>query len=167
MQHKKILAGAGLLAFAAGVLAAPAASATAPPPKLGVSPSSVSPGETLEFSAYCAGYPSTVTSPGLAAPVTLTRVLDGYTGTGKAAAKPGSYQATFTCSGSGGPAGNGTATATFTITGPAVPTATTTTKPRPGTSTRPPAPSKTTTKAPQVKVLPKGAPETGDGTYAG
>ncbi|AIJ23839.1 hypothetical protein [Amycolatopsis methanolica] len=164
MQHKKILASAGLLAFAAGALAAPAAGATAPPPKLGVSPSSVSPGQTLEFSAYCSGNAGTVTSPGLAAPVTLIRVLDGYTGTGKAGAKPGSYQATFTCSGSGGPAGNGTATATFTITGPA---ATTTTRPRPGTSTRPPAPSKTTTKAPQVKVLPKGAPETGDGTYAG
>ncbi|MEV5302228.1 hypothetical protein [Amycolatopsis methanolica] len=166
MQHKKILVSAGLLAFAAGALAAPAAGATAPPPKLGVSPSSVSPGQTLEFSAYCSGNAGTVTSPGLAAPVTLIRVLDGYTGTGKAGAKPGSYQATFTCSGSGGPAGNGTATATatFTITGPA---ATTTTRPRPGTSTRPPAPSKTTTKAPQVKVLPKGAPETGDGTYAG
>ncbi|OXM72372.1 MULTISPECIES: hypothetical protein [Amycolatopsis] len=166
MQHKRILAGAGLLAFAAGMLNTPAAGATAPPPKLSVSPSSVSAGEVLEFTAVCAGNASTVTSPGLAAPVTMTRTLDGYAGTGKAAAKPGSHAATFTCSGSGGPAGNGTATVTFTITGP---TPTTTTKPRPDTptATRTPAPSKTTPKAPQVKVLPKGAPETGDGTLAG
>jgi hypothetical protein len=180
MKKTTLLVSAGLLALAGGLATAPVASATAPPPTLKASPSTVLAGQTLEFSATCYGNASQVSSPGLAAPVTLS---DGA-GHGKAGARPGHYTASFTCSGSGGPAGNGTATAEFTIvcslptTKPTPPKTTTTTAAPETTRSEPPTSSPEATTAadtrclqpanparpPQVKVRPHGAPETGDGS---
>lgn len=185
MKKKTLAVSAGLLALAGGIATAPVASATAPAPSLKVSPSTVLAGQALDFSAICYGNASQVTSPGLAAPVTLKQ----GSGTGKAGGRPGHYAASFTCSGSGGPLGNGTATAEFTIvcsvptTKPAPPP--TTTKPsRPSTPSEPPTTSTEATTAadtrcaqqptspaeptpPQVRVRPQGAPETGDGSLLG
>ncbi|MDQ0381062.1 hypothetical protein [Amycolatopsis thermophila] len=189
MHRTRILAGAGALALGTSMFGLATASATAPPPTLQVSPTAVTPGQTLTFTAYCAGNAGAVTSAGLTAPVSLSRTTDNYTGSGKAAGKPGRYRATFTCSGSAGPAGNGTVTVEFSIscTAPA-PSKPSTTRPAPPTTSttpgEPPASSATTAPsashaasvqcvqpppstgggAPQVKVRPKGAPETGDGT---
>lgn len=209
MNKKGIFAGAALLALTGGVLSAPIASATAPPPELHVSPTTVLPGQTLEFKALCYGHYGSVTSPGLTGAVTLNLVSNPYyEGKGKAGDTPGTYTASFPCWGSGGPFGDGTATAEFTIvctppvTKPTSPT--TTTKPsEPTETTEPPASSQEPTtetteptestaavapaamvrcgstgtgsgtgktgsgsSGPQVKVLPKGAPETGDGSEA-
>lgn len=155
MGIRGIWAGASLLVVAAGVLIAPAAEATAPPPHLWVSPAKVAPGGALEFTASCYGTRTKVTSPGLAAPVELkSRPVTGneppYAGTGHAGSKPGHFTAAFHCDGGSLPAASGTATVEFDVVG-AQPTKTTTT-----TTTKKP-------KAPQVKVTPKGAPQTGGG----
>ncbi|GAB2998016.1 hypothetical protein LWP59_19735 [Amycolatopsis acidiphila] len=142
MNRKTLLVSAGLLAIAGGLVTAPVASATAPPPTLRVGPSTVLAGQTVKFSAYCAGNASEVTSPGLAAPVSLSKGF-GY---GRAGARPGHYTASFTCSGSGGPVGNGTATAEFAVVC-SVPT----TKPTTPTST-PTTPQESTTSAPPTST---------------
>lgn len=148
-----------MLVVAAGVLIAPAAEATAPPPHLWVSPAKVAPGQALEFTASCYGTRTKVTSPGLAAPVELaSRPVTGneppYAGTGRAGSKPGHFVASFYCDGGSLPAASGTAKVEFDVVGtqPTKPTTTTTTT----TATKKP-------KAPQVKVTPKGAPQTGGG----
>ncbi|WP_208635976.1 hypothetical protein [Amycolatopsis thailandensis] len=121
MGIKGIVAGAGLLAMTAGVVIAPQASATAPPPKLWVSPAKVAPGQALEFTASCYGTRTAVTSPGLAGPVTLeNRPGSGnqapYLGHGKAAGKVGKFKASFHCDGGPNlPAASGTATVEFEI----------------------------------------------------
>lgn len=188
---KTLLLSAGLLALAGGLATAPVASATAPPPSLGVSPATVLPGQALTFKSTCAGNSSPVTSPGLAAPVSL----HNGSGAGKAGSRPGHYTASFSCTGAPG-MGNGTATAEFTV-ACSLPT----TKPQPPTTSTPPPSTSTgepptgtpaptsrpagtdaTTAAdtrcaptahpsspagpPQVKVRPQGAPETGDGSRA-
>ncbi|WP_167369602.1 hypothetical protein [Amycolatopsis orientalis] len=121
MGIKGIVAGAGLLAMTAGVLLAPQAAATAPPPKLWVSPAKVAPGQALEFTASCYGTRTAVTSDGLAGPVTL-EVQPGsgnqapYIGHGKAAGKTGKFKASFHCDGGPNlPAASGTATVEFEI----------------------------------------------------
>ncbi|KAA9150092.1 hypothetical protein FPZ12_041950 [Amycolatopsis acidicola] len=204
MVHKTgIFLGATLLALAGGVLSAPVASATAPPPTLRVSPATVQPGGTLNFTATCYGSPSSLTSPGLAGAVTLKPGQSpGFTGTGKAGEKPGTYTATFNCE-TGLPAAHGPASVQFTVacrptTKPTSPTTTeppeSSASPEPTTGA-PDSPTATTepevttaavapaavvscgstgtgsgstapAPAPQVKVLPKGAPETGDGSEA-
>ncbi|NYI91452.1 hypothetical protein HNR02_004775 [Amycolatopsis endophytica] len=193
MHRTRILAGAGALALGGSLLGLTTASATAPPPTLRVSPTAAVAGQPLAFTAYCAGNAGTVTSPGLVAPVSLTRSGSHFTGTGKAGDRPGRYQASFTCSGSGGPAGDGTVTVRFSIacTPPSsAPSPTRTTTRPPSTSSTPPTtsgqPSTTEPPAsatpaasvrcgqsssgggtpPQVKIRPRGAPETGDGSAA-
>lgn len=134
-----LLGGATMLALAGGVLAAPTAGATAPPPTLNVSPTTVQTGGTLSFSATCyASTLSAVTSPGLVAPVHLSGSPQAA-GTGKAVAKPGKYTASFTCSGPGPatpPYASGTATVEFTVVCPPS-TPPTTSKPPTGTPNPP------------------------------
>ncbi|MGW4828640.1 hypothetical protein ACWEOG_13745 [Amycolatopsis japonica] len=192
MGMKGIVAGAGLLAMTAGVFLAPQASATAPPPKLSVSPAKVAPGQALDFSASCHGTPTAVTSPGLTGPVTLSAQAGAaYTGNGKAAGRTGKFKASFRCDGGPNlPAASGTATVEFEIVCP--PPTTTPTKPpssskppssgQPPSSSEPPSsssasssssarvvpaaltkPCGTPGKTPQVKVKPAGAPQTGGG----
>ncbi len=205
MGIKGIVAGAGLLAMTAGVILAPQAAATAPPPKLSVSPATVAPGQALEFTASCYGTRTAVTSPGLTGPVTL-EVQPGsgnqapYIGHGEAGAKTGKYQASFHCDGGPNlPAASGTATVEFEIV--CLPPSTTPTAPpsssKPPSSSEPPSSSQSPSssrppsssqapsssravvpaaltkpcgtplsspgKKPQVKVTPKGAPQTGGG----
>ncbi|MGY6656146.1 hypothetical protein ACXIZN_28675 [Amycolatopsis sp. TRM77291] len=184
MGMKGIVASAGLLAMTAGVLLAPPASATAPPPELSVRPVKVLPGEELRFSATCFGTFTAVTSAGLTGPVTLGgRPGSGnHAGYGKAAAKSGKFKASFRCEGRPGrPGASGTATAEFEIACPP-PKTTTPTKPpsssRPPSSSEPPSsssarvapaaltkPCGTPGKPPQVKVTPAGAPQTGGGAF--
>ncbi|GAB3708962.1 hypothetical protein GCM10027598_13810 [Amycolatopsis oliviviridis] len=208
MGMKGIVAGAGLLAMTAGVFLAPQASATAPPPKLWVSPAKVAPGQALEFTASCYGTRTAVTSAGLTGPVTLEgRPGSGnqapYLGHGKAAGKIGKYKASFHCDGGPNlPAASGTATVEFEIaclppTTPPSSTPPSSSKPPsssepPSSSSKPPssqskppgsgAPSSSAGdvvpaaltkpcgtpspgKTPQVKVTPKGAPQTGGGAF--
>ncbi|MEV6912333.1 hypothetical protein [Amycolatopsis sp. NPDC051071] len=203
MGMKRIVAGAGLLAMTAGVILAPQAAATAPPPKLWVSPAKVAPGQSLEFTASCYGTRTAVTSPGLTGPVTLD-VQPGsgnqapYIGHGKAVAKTGKFKASFHCDGGPNlPAASGTATVEFEIvclpptTSPTAPPSSS--KPpsssgapssspaQPSPAQSSPAPSSSRAvvpaaltkscgtppsspgKKPQVKVTPKGAPQTGGG----
>ncbi|KZB82248.1 hypothetical protein AVL48_09990 [Amycolatopsis regifaucium] len=190
---KTIVAGAGLLAMTAGVLIAPQAAATAPPPKLWVSSGKVAPGQALDFTASCHGTRTAVTSPGLAGPVTL-EVQPGsgnqapYLGHGKAGAKIGKFQASFHCDGGPNlPAASGTATVEFEVA--CLPTTPSRTAPPssskpPSSSSEPPSsappssshavvpaaltkscgtPPSSPGKQPQVKVTPKGAPQTGGG----
>lgn len=196
MGMQRIAAGAGLLAMAAGVLIAPQAAATAPPPKLSVSPATLAPGETLAFTASCYGTPGPVRSAGLAEVVELKGSSSTFTGQGRAAAVVGRFKASFYCTGAPNlPAASGTATVEFTVACPPPPSSTKPTKPtsptkptetspsRPSSSSPGPAPSSSSravvpaalTKpcggsappAPpgkkQVKVTPKGAPQTGGG----
>lgn len=177
MGIKGIVAGAGLLAMTAGVLLAPQASATAPPPDLSVRPAKVLPGEELRFSATCFGTHSAVTSAGLTGPVTLGgRPGSGnHAGYGKAAAKSGKFKASFRCEGwPGRPGASGTATTEFEIVCPPPKTTTPTTPP---SSSKPPSSSAPSSSSagvvpaaltkpcgpPQVKVKPAGAPQTGGG----
>ncbi|MBB5855049.1 hypothetical protein ACFQ05_17200 [Amycolatopsis umgeniensis] len=201
MGMKTIVVGAGLLAMTAGLCLAPQASATAPPPKLWVSPATVAPGQALEFTASCYGTRTEVTSAGLTGPVTL-QVQSGsgnqapYIGHGKAVGKTGKYKASFHCDGGPNlPAASGTATVEFEIVclpPTATPTAPPSSSKPPSSSSRPPsssqppssssAPPGSSSRAvvpaaltkpcgtppapgrkPQVKVTPKGAPQTGDG----
>ncbi|WP_123798271.1 hypothetical protein [Amycolatopsis keratiniphila] len=193
MGMKGIVAGAGLLAMTAGVFLAPQASATAPPPKLSVSPAKVAPGQALHFTASCHGTRTAVTSPGLTGPVTLSAQSGAtYDGRGKAAGRTGKFKASFRCDGGPNlPAASGTATVEFEIVCPP-PTTTTPTEPpsssKPPSSSRPPSSSEpppsssapssssarvvpaavtkpcgTPGKTPQVKVKPTGAPQTGGG----
>ncbi|WP_143267718.1 hypothetical protein [Amycolatopsis alba] len=198
MGIKGMVAGAGLLAMTAGVFLAPQASATAPPPKLWVSPAKVAPGQALEFTASCYGTRTAVTSAGLTGPVTLQpgSGTAPYVGHGKAAGKIGKFKASFHCDGGPNlPAASGTATVEFEIacvppTTPPSSTPPSSSKPpsssRPPSTSRPPssssgAPSSSAGdvvpaaltkpcgtppspgKTPQVKVTPKGAPQTGGG----
>ena len=168
MGIRGILAGAGALAVGAGVLFAPMAAATAPPPHLWVSPAKLSPGKALEFTASCYGTRTNVTSAGLVAPVELkSRPVTGneppYAGSGVAGARPGHFTASFHCDGGSIPSATGTATVEFDIVCPkttsCAPTSTPSLPPKPTydpTTTKKP-------KAPQVKVTPKGAPQTGGG----
>lgn len=204
-QKGMLVGGATMLALAGGVLFAPQALATAPPPQLWVSPATVSAGGTLDFSARCYGTASAVTSSGLTAPVKLSSSSQSYAGSGKAVATPGKYTASFTCSGNSIPSGNGTATVDFTVVCEPVatnPPPTSTTRPVPPTSptsstpvpsepsssdaSEPPVssaavapaaakscgagdagrPGHGSTRSPQVKVVPKGAAQTGDGSEA-
>lgn len=146
MGIKGIVAGAGLLAMTAGVSLAPQASATAPPPKLWISPAKVAPGQALEFTASCYGTRTAVTSPGLTGPVAL-QVQPGsgnqapYIGHGKAAGKTGKFKASFQCDGGPNlPAASGTATVEFEIV--CLPPKTPTTSPTaPPSSSKPPSSS--------------------------
>jgi hypothetical protein len=196
MGMKRIVASAGLLAMAAGVLIAPQAAATAPPPKLSVSPATLAPGQALTFTASCYGTPGPVKSAGLAESVELKGTSPGFTGQGRAAGSLGKFKASFYCTGGPNlPAASGTATVEFTVACPAPPPPSST-KPTetstPGPSTPPsssssrPAPSSSSpaivpaaltkpcggTPPPtspgkkQVKVTPKGAPQTGGGALA-
>ncbi|WP_410656392.1 hypothetical protein [Amycolatopsis sp. lyj-112] len=198
MGMKGIVASAGLLAMVAGVFIAPQAAATAPPPKLSVSPAKVAPGQALRFTASCYGNVSAVTSPGLAGPVTLYK---SFIGDGKAGGKTGKFKASFHCDGGPNlPAASGTATVEFEVVClPTTPPSSTkpsntkplsSTKPPSSSSTPPssapsssPAPSSSSRaivpaaltkpcgtppapdKKPQVKVTPKGAPQTGGGAF--
>ncbi len=200
MGMKRIVAGAGLLAMTAGVILAPQASATAPPPKLWVSPAKVAPGQALEFTASCYGTRTAVTSAGLTGPVTL-QVQPGsgnqapYIGHGDAAGKTGKYKASFHCDGGPNlPAASGTATVEFEIVclPPTTPPTAPPSSSKPPSSSQPPSsgqpPSSSSAppgsssravvpaaltkpcgtpppsgKKPQVKVTPKGAPQTGGG----
>ncbi len=194
MGMKGIVAGAGLLAMTAGVLIAPQASATAPPPKLAVSPAKVAPGQALDFVVSCYGTPETVKSAGLADAVKLTpKGSPDFVGQGRAGTATGRFKASFYCHGSPGlPAASGTATVEFEVV--CVPPTTPTTPP---STTKPSEPTTTPTETPsssappsssaavvpaaltkpcgtppgkkppkQVKVTPKGAPQTGGGAYA-
>lgn len=181
MGMKGIVAGAGLLAMTAGVLLAPQASATAPPPELSVRPAKVLPGQTLTFIANCHGTYTAVTSAGLTGPVTPGgRPGSGsYVGYGKAAAKSGKFKASFRCDGWPHlPGASGTATAEFEIV--CVPPKTTTPS-KPPSSSKPPSGSEPPSSSsaavvpaaltkpcgtpPQVKVTPTGAPQTGGGAF--
>jgi len=195
MHGKRITVGAGLLALGAGLLLAPEAGATAPPPTLRIGPATVLAGQPLEFGASCYGTNRTeVTSPGLAASVSLTPNGGGYVGHGRAGNRAGHFTAGFTCTGGPTRLADGTATADFTVvcTPPVTPPASTTptsttTSPEPPSSSEPPTSATSTSpvpssaaatpassatcthgsSGPQVRVLPKGAPETGDGSEAG
>lgn len=91
---------------------------------------------------------SSVTSPGLAAPIgfTIGGNFGKHEGHGHAGRRPGRYDATFACA--DGRHGH----ASFVVTG---------TVPPPG---HPQVPGRT---QPQVPVKPRGAPRTGDGSSAG
>jgi hypothetical protein len=136
MNIKGIAAGAGSLAVAGSLLFAPPASATAPPPYLRVDPATVQAGQAIEFLASCYGNRTEVTSPGLAAPVTLVTNsgsdVPPYIGHGTAGNRPGVFTASFTCTGGPTPYAEGTATVNFTVVCPAP-----TSKPVPSTTTPP------------------------------
>ncbi|EMD22121.1 hypothetical protein [Amycolatopsis azurea] len=173
MGIKGIVAGAGLLAMTAGVFLAPQASATAPPPKLWVSPAQVAPGQTLEFTASCYGTRTAVTSTGLTGPVTL-EVQSGsgnqapYIGHGKAASSVGKYKASFHCDGGPNlPAASGTATVEFEIvclppTTPPSSTPPSSSKP-PSSSSKPPSSSQPPSSSPPPS---SGAPSSKAGNAA-
>jgi len=206
MGAKTITAGAGLLALGTTLFIGPTAGATAPPPYLHVTPTTVQAGGALEFLASCYGNRTEVTSPGLAAPVVLEPNSGsgaGYPGQGRAGQRPGHFTASFTCSGGPTQFADGTATAEFTVVcTPVTPSPTSTAPPTtsvPSSSNPPsseppsgnppssstPAASPTTSSAdvapaasvscsapgsapaPQVRIVPRGAPETGDGSTAG
>ncbi|MEC3981575.1 hypothetical protein [Amycolatopsis sp. H20-H5] len=189
MRTRTLVIQAGLLAVAGGLVFVPVASATAPPPHLTVSPSAVAPGQALEFSASCYGRPDELTSPGLAAAVTLTGSSSSFVGHGRAGRRPGHFRASFYCKGDTGlPAASGTATVEFDVVcdAPKPPTSSQTPAPAvapaapaspagtcgtpPPTKTPSPQPKPTKpgpVKPPQVKVKPQGAPQTGGGALAG
>ena len=102
MKRWGTLVGAGLFVAAGGAAVAPVADATAPQPQLQVSPAVATAGQSLDFSAGCAGNAGAVTSAGLTGPVTL-QVAGGsppsgsnLSGRGTAANTPGTYRARFT-----------------------------------------------------------------------
>jgi hypothetical protein len=186
MRIKRTVVAAGLLTLGGSLLVPASAEAGAFPPHLQASPTTVLPGQAIEFSLYCAGTPGPITSPGLVAPVPN----NGYegTGTGKAGRHTGHFTASFSCQGFI-PQYGGKASAEFTI-ACTLPPPEPTPPPTTSTPTSPsgPPPSSRTSSSPtsrsiapsafraatgdcdgaksQIPVKPKGGVQTGDGSLA-
>jgi hypothetical protein len=149
-----------MAALVTSLALAPTASAQSKP-TLYVGPSPAQPGGTVTAAVSdCIAVFGVVKSPGFeGGEIKISGGTNPY-GSGHVVKKPGKYTAEVYCR------VGGTLTVDFTV----AEKPTTTPTPPPPVTTSPPTkkPAPTTTKPapPQVKVKPRGAPETGDGTLS-
>lgn len=157
-RHSNVRAGAGVLAVAAAMVLAAAVPASADEGGLSLAPNPVQAGGTVKVST---GFPicgatETAQSEGFVAPIHLSKeagIEGGWSGVATAVTRPGRYPVHYLCSYNGK-----TLTGTLEI----LPGRTTT---KPPVTSKPSKPAKPS-KPHQVKVLPKGAPQTGGGAMA-